>query len=447
MISSPRRFSLLVLALVAGSGCAPKDPVTGTDTGTPCPVETGEGCAPDSQRVDLYDPVFSDPLRVSNPLFPIQDLASVVFIGWVDDAPFRTETTLLPGTRTYEWKGQTIETLQSQYTSFRDGRIEEIAIDSYAQDDVGAVWYLGEDVLDYNEDGVPYTDEGTWQVGVDGAPVTMIMPASPEVGDAFLAENVAPVAWEQIIVTEVDLTVDGPTGPVSGVVVGSELHLDGATEDKLFAPGYGEFQTGTLAGNNLEALALAVPTDAVDGSSPAELDTMAASTADVFDAAGTDWAAASAAMGVFVGAWEAYQVAEVPPLLADEMDRLLADLAVAVDAQDAREARHQVIAVARVTWDLRLRYQAATEVDPVRLDLWFAQAQVDLEAGDYGSVRGDAAIALLVWNRFAHTYDSSSAAVIGGLLDTWSSAAAADDATTLSSTLTALRAELAGAGW
>ena len=36
--------------------------------------------------------------------------------------------------------------------------------------------------------------------------------------------------------------------------------MDGTTEDKTFAPGYGEFYTA--GGGDVEALALAVPTDA-----------------------------------------------------------------------------------------------------------------------------------------------------------------------------------------
>ena len=44
--------------------------------------------------------------------------------------------------------------------------------------------------------------------------------------------------------------------------------MDGATEEKTFAPGYGEFYTA--GGGDIEALALAVPTDAAEGDSPAE---------------------------------------------------------------------------------------------------------------------------------------------------------------------------------
>jgi len=57
--------------------------------------------------------------------------------------------------------------------SYVDGRIHEVALDSYAQADDGAVWLFGEDVFRY-EDGVVLDKEGTWYAGKDGPPA-MIM--------------------------------------------------------------------------------------------------------------------------------------------------------------------------------------------------------------------------------------------------------------------------------
>ena len=77
--------------------------------------------------------------------------------------------------------------------------------------------------------------------------------------------------FEEVVVKTLDLTVDGPRGPVTGAMVGTENHLlEGNYEDKTFAPGYGEFTSGV--GANLEALALAVPTDAQPGGVPPELE-------------------------------------------------------------------------------------------------------------------------------------------------------------------------------
>ncbi|TMK59278.1 MAG: hypothetical protein E6G60_14780, partial [Actinobacteria bacterium] len=93
--------------------------------------------------------MFSNPTKITNPLFPISELHSAVLLGHVSGKPFRTETTLLPRTEKVVWQAQAVEVLLSQYMAFLDGRIEEIAIDRYAQADDGSVWYFGEDVFDY----------------------------------------------------------------------------------------------------------------------------------------------------------------------------------------------------------------------------------------------------------------------------------------------------------
>jgi hypothetical protein len=224
--------------------------------------------APAHQRVDLVAPPFSNPTSVTNPLFPISRLASVVLNGRVDGKPFRTETTLLPDTRIIEWSpGQCVKTLVSQYVAYLGGRIGEVALDFYAQADDGSVWYFGEDVYNY-ERGVVADTSGTWLAGKEG-PAAMIMPATPRIGHVNRHENIAGLVWEEVAVKAAGKTVDGPRGPVPGAMVGRELHDDGTFSDKVFAPGYGEFYTAHEG--DVEALALAIPTDSLPGPPPAEL--------------------------------------------------------------------------------------------------------------------------------------------------------------------------------
>ena len=126
-------------------------------------------------------PTFSDPLNVTNPLFPVSLQESVLLLGQVEGQPFRTEVTLLPDTRMIEWEGQRVEVLVSQSCGFLGGKITEVAYDLSAQADDGSVWYLGEDVFDFR-DGAIVVTEGSWLAGRDG-PAAMIMPADPQVGD------------------------------------------------------------------------------------------------------------------------------------------------------------------------------------------------------------------------------------------------------------------------
>ncbi len=360
--------------------------------------------APESDRVDIAEPTFSHPTSVTNPLFPISDLHSVAFSGEVEGKPFHTETTLLPQTRIIEWReGEQVETLVSQYFAYLDGRIEEVALDYYAQADDGSVWYFGEDLFDFDEEGFAESTEGAWLAGLDGPPA-MIMPGDPQVGDVHRAENTPPVAFEEVEVTSIDETFDGPTGPVPGGLVGRELHLDGTFSDKNFAPGYGEFYSDHEG--DVEALALAVPTDALDGPTPADLEAVSAGADEAYAAIRSgDWAAALAAVDPLSRSWATYREGEVPPWLDTEMTRAQEQLAATVAARDATAAGTAAIDVAQSALDLRLRYERPADMDRARFELWARQIEVDAAAGDRGGVRGDVTTLEFVRDRFAHTLD------------------------------------------
>jgi len=133
---------------------------------------------------------------------------------------------------------------------------EKVALDFYAQVDDGSVWYFGEDVFNY-EDGVVVDNEGTWLAGKDGPP-GMIMPADPKVGNVYRPENIPGVVFEEVTVQAVSQTVGGPRGPVSGAIFVQEHLMDGTIEDKVFAPGYGEFRAQVVSLDELYGVAFAV---------------------------------------------------------------------------------------------------------------------------------------------------------------------------------------------
>ena len=396
--------------------------------------------APESARVDRFVPVFSAPLNITNPLFPISRLHAAVLLGNVNGVPLRVETTLLPTVRTISLNGKQIATNESQYVAFLNGRIEEVALDWYAQADGGSVWYLGEDVFNF-ENGVVANREGTWLAGREG-PAAMIMPATPKVGDVFRPENVCGVVFEEVTVKAVGVTVSGPVGPVSGAIVTSELHMDGSREDKTFAPGYGEFSTGS--GTNLEAIALAVPTDALPGTVPAELETMQSGAMSIFDAAAAiDWPRASASLLGVTAAWSSFRLTTAPPALAAQLTTALNALTTATNARNASAARQSAIDVARATLDFRLRYRPPTEVDRARFDLWAAQILVDAAANSSSGVRGDVATMEYLRQRFAHALGAAVLGQVDGLLTELRAAANAGNFVNAASAATRLRIALA----
>ena len=367
---------------------------------TPCGTYSGHGCAPASERVDLRSPSFSNSTKITNPLFPIARLRSAVLLGHVDGKPFRSETTLLPGTETIAWNGQRIKALTSQYIAYEDGRIVEAAHDRYAQADDGSVWYLGEDVVDYQK-GTVFTTEGTWLAGREG-PGAMIMPAKPEVGDAFRTENVVGIVFEEVEVKSVGRTVPRPAGPVRGAMVASELHLDRTREDKTFAPGYGEFRTA--GGGDLEALALAVPKDALSGPLPGQLRSLSTGAAGMLASVrANDWEAASVTSRRMQAAWKALRPDEQPRMIAARMNHALRTLTRAVKSHRSAQAAQAAIEVTQPALDLELRYRPAAEIDAARFDMWAQQLLVHAAAKDIAGVTGDVATLEWINERIAHT--------------------------------------------
>ncbi len=153
--------ALLVRALATGtSGAA---------------VAAGPCDAPARDRVDLKKPTFSDPTSITNPLFPRGDTGQSIELGAEAGEKLRFEVTQLPDIKVFRWEGQEVATRMTHFVAYKEGRILETAVDHYAQDDDGNVWYFGEDVANY-EDGVVVDKEGTWFAGEDGPP-GMIMPA------------------------------------------------------------------------------------------------------------------------------------------------------------------------------------------------------------------------------------------------------------------------------
>jgi hypothetical protein len=408
-----------------GSGTPPTDTTAASSSATEkCGVEGDTGCAPTSERVDLAEPTFSDPISITNPLFQVNDLTQVIQLGEEAGEPVRNEITLLPRTKTIEWNGQDVETLVRQYIAYGNGRILEVALDYFAQADDGSVWYFGESVDNY-EDGVIADHEGTWLAGKDGPP-GMIMPADPQVGDVYRPENIPGLVFEEVTVKRTDLTVRGPRGPVDGAILVEEHLMEGTVEQKVFAPDYREFRI--RAADELGTVALALPIDAPGGPVPVELTTLSTGAVDIFDAAPSQgWEDISATLDTVTAAWDVYQAGDVPPLLETQMTGALDALAAAVDARNPADARQAALDVTQAALDFRLQHRPVAEVDFARLDLWSRQLLVDAAADDPGGVASDVAILETIWKRVGHTVDASDAARIDAQLADLRAAADAED--------------------
>ncbi len=391
------RAVLLMSAALALTSCSSGDKSARRLPSTPCGTYDGRGCAPARERVDLTTPTFSHPTRITNPLFPIARLHSAVLLGHEGAKPFRSETTLLPVTETIKWNGRRVETLVSQYVAYASGRLEEVARDRYAQADDGSVWYFGEDVMDYEQGTVALT-EGTWLAGREG-PASMIMPAHPKVGDVFRLENIPGVVFEEVNVGEVGQTVHAAAGPIRGAILADELHSDGSFDHKIYAPGYGEFRT--TGSGDLEALAVAVPADALPGRAPAELDALSTNAIGILELARLgDWEGVPWMLRRMQREWSTLETGS-PPLVASRMTEALVRLAHAVKTRKVERVGQPAIDVTQSTLDLLLRYRSPVEINAARFRLWTQQLRVDAAAQDLAGVTGDVAVLEWIRDRFA----------------------------------------------
>ena len=151
----------------------------------------------------------------------------------------RIERTILPNKhKTFKIGGQTIDALVMEDREFKNGALEEVTLDYFAQDDEGTVYYLGEDVDEY-ENGKVKGHSGAWLLGKDTKNPGVIIPAHPKVGDKFKSEDVNKEIHEDDEVVAVGETVSVPAGTYENCVKVKEVLADGETEFKFYAPGVG----------------------------------------------------------------------------------------------------------------------------------------------------------------------------------------------------------------
>ncbi len=358
---------LVLVAAVVGSAVGPAGATTAAAGAT--------------RRVDLAPPTFTNPTEITNPLFPAGTVVQTLQLGAEGDVALRQEITRLVGTRVIRWRGQDIETVVSQFVAYGDGDLLEVATDYFAQADDGSVWYLGEDVANY-EDGEVVDREGTWLAGRDGR-AGMIMPAHPRTGDVYRPENIPGLVFETVTVKRTDLTVDGPTGPVTGAILVQERLMDGTLEDKVFAPGYGEFTASVPADDELVHVAVSVPVDAVDARTPPALERLTDTARRLLHSATDGSRPGSSRLARQARqTWDQVARQAVPPLLADQVDTALDSVDSAVRSGSRRDLRQAAITLELAALDLEVQYVEPAEVDRDRVEVWILQRQVHLAAGD-----------------------------------------------------------------
>ncbi len=182
---------------------------------------------------------FSHPRDITNPFVPLASLKQDILEGTEDGKQIRITRTAMPGKhKSFTIAGQKVDALVVEDREFEDGVIAEVAIDYFAQDDNGTVYYLGEEVDEY-EGGKLKGHKGSWMFGRDTQIPGVLFPAHPKVGDRFKSEDVSKEINERDEVVSVSETVVTPAGTFKNCVKVREKLADGTTEHKYYAPGVG----------------------------------------------------------------------------------------------------------------------------------------------------------------------------------------------------------------
>lgn len=152
--------------------------------------------------------------RIDNPHLPLLPGARWVYEAETEDGEReRIEVTVTDERRTILG----VETVVVHDVVSIDGEIIEDTYDWFAQDDIGNVWYFGEDSTEY--DGEETSTAGSWEAGVDGALPGIVMLADPTVGTAYREEFSEGEAEDMAEVVALDGSAETPFGTYSDLVV------------------------------------------------------------------------------------------------------------------------------------------------------------------------------------------------------------------------------------
>ena len=182
---------------------------------------------------------FSHPRDITNPFLPLASLKQDVLEGKEGGKKVRIERTAKPDIhKIFKIGKQDVEALAVEDREWEDGQLAEVAMDYFAQDDGGTVYYLGEDVDEY-ENGKVVSHEGSWLLGKDTKNPGVILPGNPKVGDKFKSEDVNKEIHEDDEVFSLSEDVVTPAGTYQNCIKVKERLADGAIEYKYYAKGVG----------------------------------------------------------------------------------------------------------------------------------------------------------------------------------------------------------------
>ncbi|MDX1942945.1 MAG: hypothetical protein SFU99_20445 [Saprospiraceae bacterium] len=194
------------------------------------------------QKDESYNPVikpedFTNSTQLTNPYFRFDASKTYIYEGQTEDGLERIVVKRRMITK--EILGIQCVVVNDSVTL--NGILIENTDDWYAQDNLGNVWYFGEDVKNYNTNGSFKDKHGSWEAGVDGAKPGIVMPANPQKGLAYRQEYYFNEAEDEAEIIETGLTITTVLGTFTNCIKTHDftaLEPD-LQENKFYAPGIG----------------------------------------------------------------------------------------------------------------------------------------------------------------------------------------------------------------
>lgn len=181
----------------------------------------------------------------ANPYFILEPGYQLVFEGEEDGAALRLEITVLDETVTVDVPGVgAVEARVVEERETADGELVEISRNFFAIcEETNAVYYFGEDVDIYNDDGT-ITHEGQWRAGEpdeDGvAEPGLIMPGTFLLGARYYQELADGIALDRAEHVEMGIEISTPAGDFTECVrVVETTPLEPGRSIKIYCPEVG----------------------------------------------------------------------------------------------------------------------------------------------------------------------------------------------------------------
>jgi hypothetical protein len=190
---------------------------------------------------------FSDSTNIDNKYSPLIPGTQFVYEGESDRGagrqPHRVIFTVTDLTK--EIDGVTAVVMYDQ--DINDGKLLEGELATFAQDDDGNVWNMGEYPEEYNEDGKFEDAPDTWLSGVEGARAGVHMRADPQTGTSSYRHGFAPkIGFEDVAkVLKTGQKDCVPTGCYEDVLINDETNPAEPNDGhqlKYYAPDVGNIR-------------------------------------------------------------------------------------------------------------------------------------------------------------------------------------------------------------